>query len=133
MQPLGKPWTFGRCCQVCWLSVIEYHFLFLLQYTVVFFKEKLTDNILFHCVIVTCFIQSAFSPESPTSCFTVFITVSLEICQLSLVCSRLASSMASSPVPPALSCFLVCHMFSYSLASFNNNDICHKCSLFTTL
>ena len=33
---------------------------------------------------------------------------------------------------PALSCS-VCHMFSYSSASFSDNSTCNKCSLFTAL
>uniref|UniRef100_A0A669FAZ4 Reverse transcriptase domain-containing protein n=1 Tax=Oreochromis niloticus TaxID=8128 RepID=A0A669FAZ4_ORENI len=40
--------------------------------------------------------------------------------------------MATSPVPPALSCSL-CQMFSYSSASFSSNDTCNKCSIFAAL
>uniref|UniRef100_A0AAQ5X1E3 Uncharacterized protein n=1 Tax=Amphiprion ocellaris TaxID=80972 RepID=A0AAQ5X1E3_AMPOC len=40
--------------------------------------------------------------------------------------------MASPSSSPSLSCS-VCHMFSYSSASFSDNDTCNKCSLFVAL
>ncbi|XP_054863937.1 uncharacterized protein LOC129348182 [Amphiprion ocellaris] len=40
--------------------------------------------------------------------------------------------MASPASSPSLSCS-VCHVFSYSSASFSDNDNCNKCSLFVAL
>ena len=40
--------------------------------------------------------------------------------------------MANSSPSPALSCS-VCQMFSYSSASFSDNDTCNKCSIFAAL
>ena len=40
--------------------------------------------------------------------------------------------MANSSPSPALSCS-VCQMFSYSSASFSDNDTCNKCSIFAVL
>ena len=48
--------------------------------------------------------------------------------------SRAYISMATSSLPPspAFTCS-VCQMFSYSSASFSDNGICNKCSLFVVL
>ncbi|XP_051793652.1 uncharacterized protein LOC110972103 [Acanthochromis polyacanthus] len=44
-----------------------------------------------------------------------------------------SASASSSPSPSlSLSCS-VCHMFSYSSASFSDNNMCNKCSLFVVL
>ncbi|CAI5669583.1 unnamed protein product [Oreochromis niloticus] len=85
-----------------------------------------------------CGISSAQAPSSRLSKgrHTFLLSSSssplASLLSLFLARSRLVSTMATSPVPPALSCSL-CQMFSYSSASFSSNDTCNKCSIFAAL